>query len=117
MKEIHFYKSESGKCPVEEFLDSLTAKQSQKVLWVLKLIEELDNVPSKFFKKMVSTNNLWEVRVGFESDIFRFLCFHADSKIIVLTHGFQKKTQKTHKQAIVTAEKRMKDYLRRKENE
>lgn len=117
MKEILFYKTESGKCPVEEFLDNLTVKQTKKILWVLKLIEELDNVPSKFFKKMVSTNNLWEVRVNFESDIFRLLCFHADSEIIVLTHGFQKKTQKTPKQVIGTAEKRMKDYLRRIENE
>ncbi len=46
MKEIVFYRTESGKCPVEEFLDSLTAKQAQKVVWVLNLIEELDDVPS-----------------------------------------------------------------------
>ena len=114
MKEIIFYKTEPGKCPVEDFLNSLTAKQAQKVIWVLNLIEEHNNIPSKFLKKMVNTDNLWEVRVDFESNIFRFLSFFAGSEIIVLTHGFQKKTQKTPKQAIKTAEKRMKDYLRRK---
>jgi phage-related protein len=117
MKEIFFYKTESGKCPVEDFLNSLTSKQAQKVAWVLNLIEEQENVPSKFFKKMVGTNDLWEVRVNFKSDIFRILCFCDGFKIIVLTHGFVKKTQKTPKQAIKTAEKRMKDYLRRNSNE
>ena len=38
MREINFYKTESGKCPVEEFLDSLSSKQAQKVTWVLRLI-------------------------------------------------------------------------------
>jgi len=31
MKEIVFYKLPSGKCPVEDFLDSLSAKEAQKV--------------------------------------------------------------------------------------
>ena len=67
MKEINFYKSESGKSPVEEFLDNLTAKQAKKVVWVLNMVEEHVNVPSKYFKKMVNTDNLWEVRVNLGS--------------------------------------------------
>jgi hypothetical protein len=30
MIEIQFYRTESGACPVEEFLDGLNAKQAQK---------------------------------------------------------------------------------------
>ena len=41
MREIHFYRTDSGLCPVEEFLDSLTAKQAQKVTWVMQLVEEM----------------------------------------------------------------------------
>jgi len=114
MKEINFYRAESGKSPVEEFLDNLTAKQAKKVAWVLNLAEEHINVPSKYFKKMVNTDNLWEVRVNFGSNIFRILCFFDGSEIIILTHAFQKKTQKTPRQAIKIAEKRMKDYFKRK---
>ena len=114
MKEINFYKSESGKSPVEEFLDNLTAKQAKKVVWVLNMVEEHVNVPSKYLKKMVNTDNLWEVRVNFGSNIFRILCFFDGSEIIILTHAFQKKTQKTSRQAIKIAEKRMKDYFKRK---
>ena len=114
MKEINFYRSESGKSPVEEFLDNLTAKQAKKVVWVLNMVEAHINVPSKYFKKMVNTDNLWEVRVNFGSNIFRILCFFDGSEIIILTHAFQKKTQKTSRQAVKIAEKCMKDYFKRK---
>ena len=114
MKEINFYRSESGKSPVEDFLDNLTAKQAKKVVWVLNMVEEHINVPSKYFKKIVNTDNLWEVRVNLGSNIFRILCFFDGSEIIILTHAFQKKTQKTPRQAIKIAEKRMKDYFKRK---
>jgi len=30
MIEIQFYRTESGACPVEEFLDGLNARQAQK---------------------------------------------------------------------------------------
>ena len=49
---------------MEEFLDSLLGKQAQKVVWVLRLIEELEVVPSQYFKKMVNTKDIWEVRVS-----------------------------------------------------
>ena len=84
MKEINFYRSGSGKSPVEESLDNLTAKQAKKVVWVLNIVEEHINVPSKYFKKMVNTDNLWEVRVNFGSNIFRILCFFDGSEIIIL---------------------------------
>jgi hypothetical protein len=40
MRTIDFYRTRSGRCPVEEFLDSLTGKQAQKAAWTLQLIEE-----------------------------------------------------------------------------
>jgi len=58
MREIVFYRTESGGCPAEEFLDSLSAKQAQKVTWVMELVEELDVVPVKYFKKMTGTDDI-----------------------------------------------------------
>lgn len=117
MRQIIFYRSESGNCPVEEFLDDLTAKQAKKIIWVLNIIEEYESVSAKYFKKLVNTNDLWEVRVSSGSNIFRLLCFFDGNDVIVLTHAFQKKTQKTPKQTLKIAEKRMNDYLRRKIHE
>jgi len=88
MREILFYKTVSGKCPVEEFLESLTSKQTQKVTWVLGLIEELPSIPSKYLKKLINTDNIGEVRIKFGSDIFRLLGFFDGSQLVVLNHAF-----------------------------
>ncbi len=114
MKEIRFYRSESGTCPVEEFLDSLPGKQAQKIAWVLQLIEEIDVIPAQYFKKLVNTDDLWEVRIQVGNNIFRLLGFIDGKELIILNHGFQKKAQKTPKKEIQIAEARKRDYLNRR---
>ncbi len=101
MREIVFYRTKSGECPIEEFLDSLASQQALKVAWVLQLIEELDVVPVQYFKKLVSTDGIWEVRVPFGGNIFRLLGFQEGGNVVILTHGFQKKTQKIPKKKLV----------------
>ena len=113
MREIVFYRTKAGSCPVEEFLDSLSAKPARKVAWVLQLIEELDTVPNQYFKKLVNTDDLWEVRIQTGGNIFRILGFLSKSNLVVLNHGFQKKTQKTPQKEIKIAENRKKEYLNR----
>lgn len=114
MKEIVFYCTQSGASPVEDFLNSLSGKQAQKVLWVLRLIQELDSVPSQYLKKLVNTDDIWEVRVQIGNNIFRLLGFFGESDLIILTNGFAKKTQKTPSQEIYLAEQRKRDYLNRR---
>lgn len=113
MREVIFYRTESGDCPVEEFLDALSAKQAQKVAWVMELIEDLDVVPAKYFKKMIGTDDIWEIRVQSGNNIFRILGFVEANNLVVLNHAFQKKTQKTPKKEIAIAEARKKDHLLR----
>jgi len=110
---ILFYKDENGKSPINAFLDTLNSKHALKVTWVLNLIEEHDQIPKTYFKKMVNTDDIWEVRAQSGNDIYRLLCFKSNNRIIVLTNGFQKKTQKTPRNEITLAEKRKKDWLRR----
>lgn len=117
MREIIFYKTESGNCPVEKFLDSLNSRQAQKMVWVLSLIEELDRAPSQYFKKLVNTDGLWEVRLMIDSNIFRILGFWDGDGLVVLTCAFQKKSQKTPLKLIRLAEKRKQNYFQRKYNE
>lgn len=114
MRTIVFYRAENGECPGEEFLDSLTGKQAQKVLWVLRLIEELDRVPSQYLKKLVNTDDLWEARAQLGNNIFRLLGFWEEAVVLVFNHGFAKKTQKTPAREIAVAEKRKQGYLARK---
>jgi phage-related protein len=114
MLKVLFYQTAAGQKPIEDFLDSLSSKQAQKVTWVLKLVEDLERVPSVYFKKMVNTQDLWEVRALAGSNIFRLIGFFDGPNLVVLAHAFQKKTQKTPKQAIRIAEERKREYFRRK---
>ncbi|MEW5830101.1 MAG: type II toxin-antitoxin system RelE/ParE family toxin [Chloroflexota bacterium] len=114
MRTVNFYRLPNGASPVEEFLDSLTGKQTQKVLWVLQLIEELEVVPRQYFKKLVGNENIWEVRIQFGNDIFRLLGFFDGGTLLILTNGFAKKTQQTPLQEIDLAVRRKKEYLARR---
>ena len=113
MRTIQFYRTSSGKCPVEEFFDSLSSKAAQKVTWVLQLFEELETIPEKYLKKL--TNDIWECRIQFGGNIYRVLCFF-DSSVVLLTHGFQKKTRKTPRNEIEKAKSYRSDYLYRRES-
>ena len=113
MRVIHFYRTISGKCPVEEFLDTLSDKQVEKVLWVLRIIRDVDFVPKEYLKKLVNTDDIWEIRVKSGSNIFRILGFFHKNKIIILTNGFMKKTQKTPLKEIKLAQNRKKEYMER----
>ncbi|EKD27676.1 MAG: hypothetical protein ACD_79C00638G0002 [uncultured bacterium] len=113
MKIIVYYKTDAGNSPVEDWLLSLQTKQFEKCIWVLRLIEELDRVPGEYFQKMENTEDIWEVRIQFGNNIFRILSFFDGQKLIILTHGFTKKTQKTPRKEIELAQQRKKDYFRR----
>ena len=114
MLEIQFDRTAAGACPVEEFLDSLGSKQAQKVMWVLRAVGELPRVPRQYFKKLEGTDQLWEVRAEFGGDAFRLLGFWDEGRLIILTNGFAKKTQKTPEREIALAEQRKRDHLSRR---
>lgn len=114
VREVIFYRTSSGRSPVEEFLDTLSSKQAQKAAWVMNLVEDMNVVPEQYFQKMSNTDDLWEIRVKVGTNIFRFLGFFDGRMLVVLAHAFQKKTQQTPLHAIRLAEERKQDYFRRK---
>jgi phage-related protein len=113
-KTVIFYTTPDGKCPIQGFFDSLPAKATQKVTWVLKLIEDFDTVPATYFKKLVGTEEIWECRVSFGSNAYRIFCFFKGNSVVVLTHGFMKKSRKTPKAEIEKAEAARREFLKRR---
>ena len=104
-RKVTFYTTADGKCPVVEFIDSQPVKVAQKIAWVLKAVQEIEKVPKTYFKELSDTD-FYEVRIELSGNI------------VILTNGFQKKTQKTPKSEIEVCEARMKDFLKRsKEND
>jgi len=113
-KTVIFYRTVDGKCPVQDFLDSLPGKVVKKIVWVLKLLEDLDVVPSSYFKKLIGTEEIWECRIQFGSNAYRLLCFFLNRSVVVLSHGFVKKSQKTPVHEIKRAETYRRDFLKRR---
>jgi phage-related protein len=113
-RDVRFYQTDEGRCPVREFIDSLPGKAAQKVVWTLSLLEELGTLSAAYFKKLVNSDDIWEVRVSLGSDAYRIFCFFAGNSIVVLTHGLVKKTQKTPPREIERAEECKRKYLSRR---
>jgi len=113
VRTIEFYRTPSGNCPIEEFLDSLNEQHARKVTWVLRLVERIDIVPMQYLKKLDGTQDIWEIRVQFGGNNYRLLGFFDEGKLIILTNGFSKKTQKTPTKEIKLAEQRRSEYLQR----
>jgi len=112
-RTVIFYRTVDGKCPVQEFIDSLPGKVAQKIVWVLKLLEDLEIVPSSYFKKLVGTEEIWEFRIQFGSNTYRIFCFFIDNSVILI-HGFVKKSQKTPAGEIERAEAYRRDFFKRR---
>jgi phage-related protein len=112
-RTVIFYKTVDGKCPVQEFLDSLPGRVAQKIVWVLRLLEDMDIVPVSYFKKLSGTADIWECRIQFGSNAYRIFCFFLNNSI-VLTHGFVKKSQKTPAREIEKAEAYRRDFFKRR---
>ena len=72
----------------------------EKIEYVFKIIRTVKNVPRKFLEHMTGTDGLYEIRIEFESNIYRIFCCFDKGNLVVLFNGFQKKTQKTLKKEI-----------------
>ena len=111
MREIIFYQTDFGDKPVEDFLAALEPAPRAKVVRNLELLRTQQFVPTKFWKKLQGTDNLWEVRVEYAGNIYRILACTDKGNRVILLHGFQKKTQKTPQKELEIAEQRKKRYF------
>lgn len=60
---------------------------------------------------MTGSEGLYEIRIEFQSNIYRvFYCFD-EGRLVVLFNGFQKKTQKTPRNEIERAMRLKKEYF------
>ena len=94
-----------------EFYQVQNDKVKEKIKYVLKLIKQVEKVPEKFLKHLTNTNGLYEIRIEYQSNIYRIFCCFDKGKLVVLFNAFQKKTQKTPKKEIEKALKLMDEYF------
>lgn len=97
-----------------DFYMGQTAKVQEKIEYVFKIIRTVQNVPKKFLDHMTGTDGLYEIRIEFESNIYRVFCCFDKGNLVVLFNGFQKKSQKTPKKKIDVALKLKDEYFNSK---
>ncbi|SHG01338.1 Phage derived protein Gp49-like [Flavobacterium segetis] len=94
-----------------EFYQVQNDKVKEKIKYVLELIKQVEKVPEKFLKHLTNTDGLYEIRIEYQSNIYRIFCCFDKGKLVVLFNTFQKKTQKTPKKEIEKAIKLMDEYF------
>lgn len=93
------------KITLRSFIKKQSSKVQKKIIWTLRIIEELEVIPKQYLKHLKNTDGIYEIRVQVSGNIYRVFCFFDDNNIVVIGHGFQKKSQKTPKSEIRKAEK------------
>jgi phage-related protein len=97
-----------------DFYVEQTEKVQEKIEYVFKIVRTVQNVPKKFLDHMTGTDGLYEIRIEFESNIYRIFCCFDKGNLVVLFNGFQKKSQKTPKKEIDLALKLKDEYFNSK---
>lgn len=97
-----------------EFYKKQNKKVRGKIQYVFELIKQVDRVPDKFLKHLAGTDGLYEIRVEYQSDIFRIFCCFDKGRLVVLFNGFQKKSQRSPQKEIDKAIKLKKAYFESK---
>ena len=76
-----------------DFYNGQSEKVKAKIDYVLYVLTVAERIPKKHFLHI--TKGLYEIRVEYESNIYRiFSCFD-EGRIVGLFNGYQKKSQKT----------------------
>jgi len=101
---IEYVELPNGRVPAREFVDSLDYKAAARIDAFIERLRSYGNrMQGKFVKKL--TNDIFELRVKQFDRIFRVLFFYQPGMLIVITSGFQKKTQETPPAEITRAER------------
>ncbi|OIO06255.1 MAG: hypothetical protein AUJ52_12625 [Elusimicrobia bacterium CG1_02_63_36] len=110
MYKLEFYQTPRGDYPAKDFLESLDERPRMKAAVWLKLLQEKGpNLPRPYAD--VLEEPIRELRVSFARLEIRLLYFIYGRSIVVVTHGFLKKTKKVPKADIQRALRYRNDWI------
>lgn len=101
---------------VRSFIKSLPPKAAKKVVYNLNVVAG-GLIDKELFKKLAGSE-IWEFRTLYMGVCYRLLAFWdtTEETLIITTHGFVKKTDKTPAKEIDKAEKARKLYFESKKH-
>ena len=101
---IAYVELSNGRVPAREFVDSLDDKAAARIDAFIERLRIYGNrMQGKFVKKL--TQDIFELRVKQFDRIFRVIFFYQPGMLIVITSGFQKKTEQSPPAEISRAER------------
>lgn len=110
--KVEFYERYDGRCPVADFLDSLSDKEMARMARQIQRLEgwgpELSHPDSHYLR-----DKIHELRARWRKVRLRVLYFR-DGQSFILTHGFKKKTSDVPDSEINRAIDCRRDYFARK---
>jgi phage-related protein len=105
-RQILFYEN--------HFLDFYKIQEDKvkaKIKNILELVKQVDRVPEKFLKHLSGSDGVYEIRVEYQSNIYRIFCCFDKGNLVILFNAFQKKTQKTPNSELEKAIRLKKEYF------
>lgn len=109
----YYFITESGKSPVEEFIDSLDYKTQRKFFFKKGLLEEFGHKLPYPHAKYIG-EEIYELRFEGREETIRVLYFFYHKNEIIFTNGFIKKSNKTPAREKELAFERKKAFLKRR---
>ena len=102
--DVVFYKTEAGNEPVREWLKSLPRDDRKAIGEDIKTAQYGWPLGMPLIRKL--ERGLWEVRSNISTGIARVF-FTVKDSLMILLHGFVKKSQKTPQNELDTARRRL----------
>ncbi len=91
---LEYVELPGGRRPARDFIEALDDDAAAKVDVLIDRLRFFGTqMPAKFSKKLAG--DLFELRVKHFDRIFRVLYFYQPGRLIIVTSGFQKKSQET----------------------
>lgn len=97
-----------------DFYKPLDLKLKEKIKYTFELIKTVQVIPIKFLSPLKGYEGLYEIRIEYQSNIYRIFCCFDKDQLVVLFNGFQKKSQKTPKKEIKLALQLKNEYFNSK---
>ena len=105
---VVFFRLESGKEPVRDWLTSLPVKDRKSIGDDIQTAEFGWPIGMPLCRSIAGHKGLWEIRSDLSGNRIARVLFCVTQGQMVLLHGFEKKTQKTPDRDIRIALRRMK---------
>ncbi len=108
MFRVYQFTTSSGRQPVDEFINKQSEATQTKIDEVIHYFKQHGfHLETNFLRRMSGTKDLWELRAEHQSKHYRLFLAKIDDRAAVLLHAFIKKTPKTPRKELQTAEKRL----------